>query len=58
MFTRMEKPMRLFFRISRMKEIKFSSEETEVPISKEMLEEISKAAEATRKKRIPEIRKI
>lgn len=58
MFTRVEKPMRLFFRISRMKEVKFSSKETEVPISKEMLEEISIVAEATRKKRIPEIRKI
>jgi len=55
MFTRIEKPMRLFFRISRMKGVEFSSEEIEVPIPKEMLEEISKVAEAIRKKRIPEI---
>jgi len=58
MFTRVEKPMRLFFKISRMKKARFSSEEVEVPISKEMLEEISQVAEATRKKRIPEIREI
>ena len=41
-----------------MKDVQFSREETEVPISKQMLEEIKKVAEATRKKRIPEIRKI
>lgn len=58
MFTRVEEPMKLFFRISRMKEVKFSNEEIRVPISKEMLEEIKKVAEATRKKKIPEIRKI
>ncbi|PIS29684.1 MAG: hypothetical protein COT43_03180 [Candidatus Marinimicrobia bacterium CG08_land_8_20_14_0_20_45_22] len=58
MFMRVENPMRLFFRIARMKDVRFSSEEVEVPISKEMLEEISKIAESTRQKRIPEISKI
>ncbi len=58
MFTRIESPMRLFFRISKMKEVKFSDKETEVPISKEMLEEISEIAEASRKRRIPEIKQI
>jgi KaiC/GvpD/RAD55 family RecA-like ATPase len=38
MYTRVEKPMRLFFKISRMKEVKFSNKEIEVPISKKMLE--------------------
>lgn len=58
MFTRIEKPMRLFFRISKMKEVKFSSEEKEVPISEEMLREINKVAEETRKLTIADIRKI
>ena len=50
--------MRLFFKISRMKQVDFSNKEIQVPISKEMLEEIREIAESTRKKRIPEIRKI
>lgn len=58
MFTRMEKPQRLFFRIVRMKDVEFSGEETEVPIPEEMLIEISKIAEATRKTRIKELRNI
>jgi KaiC/GvpD/RAD55 family RecA-like ATPase len=58
MFTRMEKPMKLFLKIVRMKEVSFSKQEKEVPIPGEMLEEISKTAEATRQTRIPEIRKI
>ncbi|MFO7852485.1 MAG: hypothetical protein ACQERS_04380 [Bacteroidota bacterium] len=58
MFTRMEKPMRLFLKITRMRGVEFSSEEVEVPIPKELLKEISKIADETRKTRIPEIRKI
>jgi len=58
MFTRIERPMQLFFRIARMKGVKFSKAELKVPISPEMLLEIKKVAEATRKKRIPEISKI
>lgn len=58
MFTRMEKPMRLFLKIDRMKEVSFSKDETEVPISAEMLKEINEIAETTRKLRIPEIKKI
>lgn len=58
MFTRMEKPMRLFLKITRMRGVEFSSEEVEVPIAKELLKEISKIADETRKTRIPEIRKI
>ncbi len=58
MFTRMEKPMQLFLKISRMKEVTFSKQEKKVPIPKNMLLEIKKVAEATRDKRIPEISKI
>jgi len=58
MFTRMEKPMKLFFRISRMKDIEFSREEVEVPISQTMFKEIKSIADATRKKTIPIISKI
>lgn len=58
MFTRMEKPMRLFFRISKMKGVSFSREEVNVPISREAFMEIKNIAEATRKRVIPEMRKI
>ncbi len=58
MFTRMKKPMKLLFRISRIKEVKFSKGEVNVPISKEALTEIKGLAEATRKRIIPEIMKI
>ncbi|MBN2213577.1 MAG: hypothetical protein JW723_04980 [Bacteroidales bacterium] len=58
MFTRVEKPMRLFFKIVRMKGVEFSAEEKEVPIPQEMLIEINKIAESTRKTRIIEIKNI
>ncbi|MFP4621830.1 MAG: hypothetical protein ACLFM7_11000 [Bacteroidales bacterium] len=58
MFTRIEKPGKLFFRIERMKDVEFSAQETQVPIGKEMLDELSNVADSTRKTRIPEIRKI
>lgn len=58
MFTRMEKSMKLFLKIERMKGVEFSKDEKEVPISAELLKEINEIAEATRKTRIPEIRKI
>ena len=58
MYTRMEKPMRLFFRISKMRKVKFSGEEIEVPISREALIEIKDVAEETRKRIIPQIMKI
>ncbi|MBN1541908.1 hypothetical protein JW992_07150, partial [candidate division KSB1 bacterium] len=58
MFTRMEEPMKLFFRIARMKNVPFSDKEVTVPIPQGMLETIKKVAEATRKRQIPEIRKI
>ncbi|MBN2571685.1 MAG: hypothetical protein JXA68_06120 [Ignavibacteriales bacterium] len=58
MFTRMVEPLRLFLRIVRMKDALFSGEEIEVPISEEMLMEIKKIAESTRKRKIKEIKNI
>jgi len=58
MFTRMEKPMKLFLKIDRMKGVRFSGKEREVPISEEMLREIIEIADITRKLKIPEIKKI
>jgi len=58
MYTRMEEPMKLFFKIDKMKGINFSTEEINVPISREMLLEIKDLAEATRKRIIPDIMKI
>ncbi len=58
MFTRMEKPMKLFLRVSRMKNVQFSKEEEEVPITQEMLREIKSVADTTRKRIIPVIKKI
>ncbi len=58
MYTRMEKPIRLFFQVSRMKDVPFLGEEIEVPISNEILDKIKAIAEKTRTKMIPEIRNI
>ncbi|MDI3473904.1 MAG: hypothetical protein PWR30_227 [Candidatus Woesearchaeota archaeon] len=58
MFTRMDKPSELFFKISKMKDTSFSAEEVKVPMSKETFAEIREVAEATRKRIIPEIMKI
>jgi len=58
MYTRIEKPMRLFFKISKMKVVKYSREEIQVPISQEVLNEIKDVAEATRTRIIPDIRRI
>ena len=58
MYTRMEKPFRLSLEISRMREVRFLREETEVPMAKETLIEIKNIAEATRKRIIPEVAKI
>ena len=58
MFTRMEKPMKLFFRIERMKYVRFLDNEIMVPISKEILEDIRETAEHTRNRVIPTVSKI
>ena len=58
MFTRMEKPMKLFFNIEKMAEVNFSYKEVNVPISKEILKEIKDVAEMSRKKILPKLKKI
>lgn len=58
MYTRMEKPMKLFFKIKRMKDVTYIRDEISVPISKEMLLEIKATAEMTRKGIIPQLSNI
>ena len=58
MFTRMEPPMTLFFRVEKMKEGNFSKDEIKVPIDKDVLLKIKEVAESTRKRIIPELMKI
>lgn len=58
MFARMEKPMKLHLRITKMKEAKFLDEEVVVPVSEEVLKDIKEVADATRRRMIPTIRKI
>jgi ParB-like chromosome segregation protein Spo0J len=58
MFTRMEEGMKLYFRIERMKNTDFLKDEVNVPISEDMLVEISKVAEASRKRLIKEIKNV
>jgi len=57
-YMRMEKPMRLFLKISRMRGVKFSGEEVAVPISKEILIEIKNIVNATLKRVMPVLIKI
>ncbi len=58
MYTRMEKPMKLFFNIEKMAGVKFSNKEVNVPISKEILKEIKEIAEKSRKKILPKLKNI
>lgn len=58
MFTRIEKPMKLFLKVSKMEGVIFSDEEIKVPITREAFMDIKNIAEATRKRIIPEMMKI
>ncbi len=58
MFTRMQESMKLYFRIERMKNARFKKDEVNVPISEDMFREISKIAEASRKRLIKEIKSV
>lgn len=58
LFTRMEKPMKLFLHIDRMRDIKFLDDEINVPISQDVLEDIKIIAEHTRARIIPLVSKI
>ncbi|MCK9341839.1 MAG: hypothetical protein EOL92_09245 [Bacteroidia bacterium] len=53
MFTRMNESMQLFLTIERMKGVRFTGEEQEVPFTPEQLKEINAIAELTRKRNIP-----
>jgi len=58
MFTRTEKPMKLFLKITKMKEVNFSKQEIEVPLTTEDLQTIKSLAEESRTNLIPRITKI
>jgi len=58
MFTRMERPGKLFLRIERMKDVKFSKEEIEIPISPNVLKKIKDVAERARTRIIPIVSRI
>ena len=58
MFTRMEKPMKLYFRIIKMKGVKFLKDEVRVPLSEQVLKDIKEVADATRRRVVPIIREI
>jgi hypothetical protein len=57
-FARMEKPMRLYCKIAKIENREVSSKEIQVPIEKEILEEIKEVAESVRKREIPKLMKI
>lgn len=58
MFSRMEKPMKLFLRIERMKGVKFLNKEVKIPLGKNILKSIKMEAEKGKKNLIPMISKI
>lgn len=58
MFTRTEKPMKLFLKIIRMKDVPFSKNEIEVPLKTEDLRTIKNLAEKSRTNLIPMIARI
>ncbi len=58
MFTRVEKPMKLFIKITRAKNVNFSGDEIEVPLKTKDLKTIKNLAEQSRKDLIPIISKV
>jgi len=58
MFTRVEQPMKLFLKITKMKDVNFSKKEIEVPLEKEDLLTIKNLSEDSRKDLIPTIVRI
>jgi archaellum biogenesis ATPase FlaH len=58
MFARMQGPMKLYLKTTKIENRKSLSEEIQVPISKKMLENIKEVAESTRQRQIPKLRKI
>jgi len=57
MFSRMEEGMKLYLRLERLENEKVSSDEVNVPITKERLKAIKEVAEGVRKRKIPAIKK-
>ena len=58
MLMRVEKPMKLYFNIERMLNVSYKTDEIIPPFTGEIILEIKKTANATRKKMLPEIKKI
>jgi KaiC/GvpD/RAD55 family RecA-like ATPase len=58
MFARIEEKMKLYLRIDKMENREVPSEEIQVPMEKEILEEIKEVAESVRKREIPKLKKI
>jgi hypothetical protein len=58
MFSEMGKDMQLFLRIERMKNQKTPAGKNQIPIKKEILEEIKNTAEGVRKDVIPALKNI
>ena len=58
MFSRMEKPMKLFLRIERIKGAPFERKGVEVPLSRDILEEIRRETERGKRNLIPAIKRL
>ena len=56
MFSRMQPPMKLYLKIERMKDVRFSNEEIWVPLEKSVLDSIRQEAEKGKKGLIPVIK--
>jgi len=58
LFARLDENMKLYLNIDTINNVKVKPKEIQVPVRKEILGEIKEVAEGTRKREIPEIRKI
>jgi len=58
MFSRMGEGMKLYLKVTRMKDAPFMEKEVEVPLSRDVLESIKREAEKGKKNLIPAIKKI
>lgn len=58
MFVRMEEPMKIYLKVSKIGNEQSFSKEVQVPISKKTLEGIKEVAEYTRQRQIPKLKRI
>ena len=58
MMSRMEKPMKIYLKIERAKDVSFKQEEFPVPLSRQVLESIKREAEKGKKDLIPAIKSL